>query len=67
MPDARPLFLALALDAAPMGVVRLARFAWRRSAYVTSLVSEPDGTDDQWVVSMPAVQDPSAGSFPGRN
>jgi len=40
--DARPLFLALALDAAPLGVVRLARPAWRRSAYVATLVVEPD-------------------------
>ena len=41
MPDARPLFLALALDAAPLGVVRLARAGWRRSAYVATLVVEP--------------------------
>lgn len=42
MPDARPLFLVLALEAAPMGVVRLARPAWRRSAYVAALVVEPE-------------------------
>jgi len=42
VPDARPLFLALALEAAPLGVVRLARPAWRRSAYVATLVVEPD-------------------------
>ena len=42
MPDARPLFLALALEAAPLGVVRLARPAWRKSAYVATLVVEPD-------------------------
>ena len=42
MPDARPLFLALALEAAPLGVVRLARPAWRRSAYVATLVIDPD-------------------------
>ena len=43
MPDARPLFLALALEAAPLGVVRLARPAWRRSAYVAALVVAPGG------------------------
>jgi len=42
MADARPLFLALALEAAPLGVVRQARFAWRRSAYVVTLVLHPD-------------------------
>jgi hypothetical protein len=42
VPDARPLFLALALEAAPLGVVRLARPAWRRSAYVAALVVDPD-------------------------
>jgi hypothetical protein len=42
VPDARPLFLALVLEAAPMGVVRLARTPWRRSAYVATLVVEPD-------------------------
>ncbi len=42
VPDARPLLLALALEAAPLGVVRLARPAWRRSAYVATLVVEPD-------------------------
>ena len=42
MPDARPLFLALALEAAPLGVVRLARPAWRRSAYVATLIVDPD-------------------------
>ena len=41
MPDARPLFLALALEASPLGVVRLARPAWRRSAYVATLVVDP--------------------------
>ena len=41
MADARPFLLALALEAAPLGAVRLARSAWRRSAYVASLV-EPD-------------------------
>jgi len=42
MADARPLVLALALEAAPLGVVRLARPGWRRSAYVATLVAEPD-------------------------
>jgi len=42
VPDARPLFLALALEAAPLGVVRLARPAWRKSAYVATLVVKPD-------------------------
>lgn len=42
MPDPRPLVLALALEAAPLGVVRLARLAWRRSAYVATLVVDPD-------------------------
>ena len=42
MADGRPLLLALALEAAPLGVVRLARPAWRRSAYVAPLVVDPD-------------------------
>jgi hypothetical protein len=42
VPDARPLFLFLALEAAPLGVVRLARPAWRRSAYVATLVVDQD-------------------------
>jgi hypothetical protein len=42
MADARPYLLALALEAAPLGAVRLARPAWRRSAYVATLVVEPD-------------------------
>lgn len=50
MPDARPLFLALALDAAPLGVVRLARAGWRRSAYVATLVVVPDATELPWAV-----------------
>ena len=54
MPDARPLFLALALEAAPLGVVRLARPAWRRSAYVATLVVEPDGDDVQFTVPAQA-------------
>lgn len=55
MPDARPLFLALALEAAPLGVVRLARPVWRRSAYVTALVKEPDEDERPW--AMPALMD----------
>jgi len=42
MADPRPLFLALALEAAPLGVVRLARPALRKSAYVATLVVKPD-------------------------
>jgi len=42
VPDARPLFLALALEAAPMGAVRLMRSLWQKSAYVATLVVEPD-------------------------
>jgi hypothetical protein len=42
MADVRPLVLALALEAAPLGVVRQARPAWRKSAYVATLVVEPD-------------------------
>jgi len=48
VPDARPLFLALALEAAPLGVVRLARFAWRRSAYVATLITGPATAADPW-------------------
>ncbi|GEM_PF-2089366 len=42
MPDARPLFLVLALEAAPMGAVRLMRSSGQKSAYVATLVVEPD-------------------------
>jgi len=42
MLDARPLFLALALEAAPMGAVRLSRSMGQKSAYVATLVVEPD-------------------------
>jgi hypothetical protein len=42
MPDARPLVLALALEAAPLGVVRLARPSRGKSAYVATLVVDPD-------------------------
>jgi len=56
MPDARPLFLALALEAAPLGVVRLARPAWRRSAYVATLVVGPGG--DGFQSAVPAQAEP---------
>jgi hypothetical protein len=56
VPGARPLFLALALEAAPLGVVRLARPAWRRSAYVATLVIEPDG--DRRSIYVPAQAEP---------
>ncbi|MBM3332726.1 hypothetical protein FJY68_12920 [candidate division WOR-3 bacterium] len=42
MPDSRPYLLALALEAAPLGAVRLARPGRRRSAYVATLRVEPD-------------------------
>jgi hypothetical protein len=42
MPDARPLFLALVLEAAPMGAVRLMRSSGQKSVYVATLVVEPD-------------------------
>jgi hypothetical protein len=42
MPDARPLFLALALEAAPMRAVRLMRASGQKSAYVATLVVAPD-------------------------
>ena len=45
MPDARPYFLAFALEAAPLGVVRLARPAWRKSASVAALVVDPEVTE----------------------
>ena len=56
MPDARPYFLAFALEAAPLGVVRLARPAWRRSAYVAALVVDPDATENPWAI--PTWTDP---------
>jgi len=57
VPDARPLFLALALEAAPLGVVRLARPAWRRSAYVATLVVEPDDHEPTGVIETGAGVD----------
>jgi hypothetical protein len=60
VPDARPLLLALTLEAAPLGVVRLARYAWRRSAYVATLVVEPAGVLDRLAIAAPAeVQHPN--------
>lgn len=50
MPDARPFVFALALEAAPLGVVRLARPAWRRSAYVATLVVDPDDYEPAGVI-----------------
>ena len=63
MPDARPLFLALALEAAPLGVVRLARPAWGRSAYVATLVVELDGDDVQSTVPAQAETQDSSVDF----
>jgi hypothetical protein len=56
VPDARPLFLALALEAAPLGVVRLARPVWRKSAYVATLVVELAGDGVQ--SAAPAQAEP---------
>ena len=62
MPDARPLLLALALEAAPLGAVRLARYAWRRSAYVATLVIEPDEVPGRLAAATLAeAQHPNAG------
>jgi hypothetical protein len=62
------LFLALALEAAPLGVVRLARPAWRRSAYVATLVVDPDRADIQSTVPAQAeTQNPSVGFILRRN
>jgi len=65
MPDARPYMLALALEAAPLGVVRLARPAWRKSAYVATLVVDPDGAGNPWAVPTRAdTRNSSAGFYP---
>jgi hypothetical protein len=56
MADPRPLFLALALEAAPLGVVRLARPAWRRSAYVATLVVEPDDYQPAFVETNKGIE-----------
>ena len=55
MPDARPLFLALVLEAAPLGVVRLARPAWRKSAYVATLVVKPDDYQPAFVETSEGI------------
>jgi len=52
--DTRPLFLALAIEAAPLGVVRLARPAWRKSAYVTTLVVNSDWANVKFAVPASA-------------
>jgi hypothetical protein len=39
--DSRVLLLALALEATPAGVSRLARFGRQKSAFVATLVAEP--------------------------
>jgi hypothetical protein len=68
VPDARPYFLALVLEAAPLGVVRLARPTWRRSAYVATLVVEPDGDDTQSAVpAQVETQNPSVDFIFRRN
>jgi len=68
MLDARPLFLVLALEAAPLGVVRLARPAWHRSAYVATLVVEPGGADVQFTAPAQAeTQNPSVDFISRRN
>jgi len=52
MPDTRPLILAIALEAAPMGAVRLMRSSGQRSAYVATLVVDPvrDTAANSWTV-----------------
>jgi hypothetical protein len=67
VPDARPLFLALALEAAPLGVVRLARPAWRKSAFVTTLLVNPDRANVQFAVPASADIQNAAISFFRRN
>ena len=42
MPVSRALLLALAIEATPAGVSRLARFGRQKSAFVATLVLEPD-------------------------
>jgi hypothetical protein len=68
MADGRPLFLALALEAAPLGVVRMARPAWRRSAYVATLVVAPDGDGVQSIApAQVETQKPSVDFIFRRN
>jgi hypothetical protein len=66
MPDARPYFLALALEAAPLGVVRLARPVGRKSAYVTSLVTEADTSATTWTLPTPTDRLNSSGDDDSR-
>jgi hypothetical protein len=54
VPDARPYLLAIALEAAPLGLVRLARPVRRRSAYVASLVTDADTTAITWTLPTAA-------------
>jgi hypothetical protein len=62
------LFLALAIEAAPLGVVRLARPAWRKSAYVATLVVAPYGADVQSTApAQGETQNPSVGFIFRRN
>jgi hypothetical protein len=61
--DARPLFLALAIEAAPLGVVRLARPAWRKSAYVTTLVVNSDWANVKFAVPASADTQNAAINF----
>ena len=68
MLDTRPYLLAFALEAAPLGVVRLARPAWRRSAYVATLVVAPDGYEVQSAVpAQVETQNPSVDLIFRRN
>ncbi len=63
MPDPRPYFLALALESAPLGVVRLARPARKSSAYVAAQVADPAASDVQWDVPAPDAPDDTAAGF----
>jgi len=55
MPDARPLVLAFALEAAPMGAVRLMRARSQKSAYVATLVVDPNTTPRPWTIPPEAL------------
>jgi hypothetical protein len=46
--DARPYLFALALEASPLGVVRLARPGWRKSAYVATLLVRRERVEPRW-------------------
>jgi len=66
--DARPLLFALALEAAPLGVVRLARPVWRRSAFVATMVGDPAAADVRFTAAAPAEQqNPSVDFISRRN